>query len=99
MVHVGVAVPPRWRRSCRARRAAGPRGAGGAPRAGAGPLGDPGQDRRPDRAPRPLIGVPAGRGGGTTSLVRRDPAPDRALAWTGRWGGVTGASHGATGAK
>ena len=36
-----------------------------------------GQDRRPDRAPRPLRGVPAGRGGGAASAVRRDPAPDR----------------------
>ena len=36
-----------------------------------------GQDRRQDRAPRPLRRVPAGRGGGAASAVRRDPAPDR----------------------
>jgi hypothetical protein len=36
-----------------------------------------GQDRRQDRAPRPLRRVPAGRGGGAESAVRRDPAPDR----------------------
>ena len=36
-----------------------------------------GQDRRPHRAPRPLRGVPAGRGGGAASAVRRHPAPDR----------------------
>ena len=36
-----------------------------------------GQDRRQDRAPRPLRRVPAGRGGDAESAVRRDPAPDR----------------------
>ena len=36
-----------------------------------------GQDRRQDRAPRPLRRLPAGRGGGAASAVRRDPAPDR----------------------
>ena len=30
-----------------------------------------GEDRRPDRAPRPLRGVPAGRGGGAALAVRR----------------------------
>ena len=39
-----------------------------------------GQDRRPDCAPRPLRGVPAGRGGGAARAVRRDPAPDRPAA-------------------
>jgi hypothetical protein len=36
-----------------------------------------GQDRRQDRAPRPLHGVPAGRGRGAAGVVRRHPAPDR----------------------
>ena len=36
-----------------------------------------GQDRRPDRAPRPLRGVPAGRGRGAAGAVRRHPAADR----------------------
>jgi hypothetical protein len=36
-----------------------------------------GQDRRPDRTPRPLRRLPAGRGGGATGAVRRLPAPDR----------------------
>ena len=36
-----------------------------------------GQDRRPDRAPRPLLRLPTGRGGGAAGAVRRDPAPDR----------------------
>ena len=36
-----------------------------------------GQDRRQDRAPRPLRGVPAGRGGGAAVAVRDHPAADR----------------------
>jgi hypothetical protein len=36
-----------------------------------------GQDRRQDRPPRQLRRVPAGRGRGAASLVRRDLAPDR----------------------
>jgi Transposase DDE domain group 1 len=36
-----------------------------------------GQDRRQDRAPRPLRGIPAGRGNGAQSVVRRHPAADR----------------------
>ena len=54
-----------------------------------------GEDRRPDRAPRPLRGLPARRGGGAASAVRRDPAPDRPLARTAHGGGLTGADHGA----
>ena len=44
------------------------------------PAREAGQDRRQDRAPRPLRRVPAGRGRGAARLVRRDPAPDRAPA-------------------
>ena len=60
------------------------------------------EDRRPDRAPRPLCGVPAGRGGGAARPVRRDPAPDRPLARTARggstdqcgpWGGRSRGEH------
>ena len=36
-----------------------------------------GQDRRPDRAPRPIRGVPAGRGGRAAGPVRQDPASHR----------------------
>ena len=36
-----------------------------------------GQDRRPDRAPRPIRGVPAGRGGSAAGPVRQDPASHR----------------------
>ena len=43
-----------------------------------------GQDRRQGRAPRPLRGVPAGRGGGAAGAVRRDPAPDRSSCGQGR---------------
>ena len=39
-----------------------------------------GEDRRPDRAPWPLRGVPVGRGGGAARAVRRDSAPDRPAA-------------------
>ena len=39
-----------------------------------------GQDRRPDRPPRPLRRLPARRGGGAAGAVRRDPAPDRPAA-------------------
>ena len=53
-----------------------------------------GEDRRPDRAPRPLRRLPAGRGGGAARAVRRDPAPDRPPARTARCGGLTGADHG-----
>ncbi len=57
------------------------------------------EDRRPDRAPRPLPRVPAGRGGGAARPVRRDPAPDRPLARTARCGGLTRADRGAAGAE
>ena len=57
-----------------------------------------GQDRRPDRAPRPLRRVPAGRGGGAAGALRHDPAPDRPIARTAG-GSVTGASDGAGGTK
>src|SRR5688572_7170452 len=40
--------------------------------------------RHPDRAPRPLCRLPAGRGGGAARPVRRDLAPDRPLARTAR---------------
>src|SRR5918998_854800 len=57
-----------------------------------------GEDRRlrssaPKRAPRPLRRLPAGRGGGATRPVRRDPAPDRPLARTAR-SGLTRADYG-----
>ena len=58
-----------------------------------------GQDRRPDRAPRPLPRIPAGRGGGAASIVRRHPAPDRPPARTARCIGLTGANHGAARAE
>ena len=58
-----------------------------------------GQDRRPDRAPRPLRRLPARRGGRAASAVRRDPAPDRPLARTAHGGGLTGADHGAARAE
>ena len=54
-----------------------------------------GQDRRPDRAPRAVRGLPARRGGGAAGAVRRDPAPDRPLARTAHGSGLTGADHGA----
>ena len=38
--------------------------------------------------------LPARRGGGAASAVRRDPAPDRALARTAHGSGLTGADHG-----
>ena len=53
-----------------------------------------GGDRRPDRAPRPLHGLPAGRGGGAAGAVSHDLASDRPLARTARGGGLTGANHG-----
>jgi hypothetical protein len=53
-----------------------------------------GEDRRPDRAPRSIHGLPAGRGGGAASFVRQDPAPDRALARTANGGGPTGTDRG-----
>jgi DDE family transposase len=53
----------------------------------------------PKHAPQPLRRVPAGRGGGAASLVRRDLAPDRALARITHGGGLTGADHGAAGAE
>ena len=49
------------------------------------------EDRRLDRAPRPLPRVPAGRGGGAPRAVRHDPAPDRPLARAARCHGLTGA--------
>ena len=36
-----------------------------------------GQDRRPDRAARPVRGIPARRGGGAARPLRGGPAPDR----------------------
>ncbi len=57
------------------------------------PAREAGEDRRPDRAPRPLPRVPAGRGGGAACPVRRDPAPDRPPARTARRGGLTRASR------
>src|SRR5215212_5061684 len=58
-----------------------------------------GEDRRPDRAPRALCHLPAGRGGGAAGAVRRDPAPDRALARAARCGGLTRADLGAARAE
>jgi hypothetical protein len=52
-----------------------------------------GQDWCTHRAPRPLHGLPAGRGGGTVRLVRRDLAPDRPLAGTARCGGPIQIKH------
>src|SRR4051794_38435403 len=52
------------------------------------------EDRRPDRAPRAVRGLPARGSGGAADAVRRDPAPDRAPARTARGGGLTGADHG-----
>ena len=41
-----------------------------------------GEDRRPDRAPRPLSRLPARRGGGAEDAVRQDPASDRSATAT-----------------
>jgi hypothetical protein len=46
------------------------------------------EDRRLDRAPRPLRGLPTGGGRGAARRVRRDPAPDRPPARTARGGDV-----------
>ena len=53
-----------------------------------------GQDRRPDRAPRAVHGLPTRRGGGAASAVCRDPASDRPAARATRCGGLTGARTG-----
>ena len=52
-----------------------------------------GQDRRPDRAPRALRGLPARRGRRAKVAVCRDPASDRPAARIARAGDMTGGNQ------